>query len=336
MSAKLIQDVPIADYVKKVGIEKQLIVQHLGDGAQIGALMLDKAWLHTGLWAPITPHATTMEDFFQVYAAPKYNALYKPETYTALQARMKEGVKPANDRVAFALGADTNYWHFVKDHLSRLAIYFAMPELNGAPLLVPMSFGEQQHAILKQVFDWAGRPLPPILRLGDEIAALGPTVFPSLISIQAAAKLWSGALKPPMLAKQTGQRLFITREGVTRRRLANQQIVAERLAEDGFRALDPGTLPFAEQVALFQGASIIVGVHGAALTNLLFAPDEAAFVELSPDRDQLFYRDLAMAKKMKVAQLAAFIEDGLPRDQHRDFEIRLDFVERAVTPLLEG
>lgn len=329
----VIQDVPVEDYVKKIKAEEQLMVRHLGDGVQIGALTLDKAWLHTGLWAPITAHATTMEDFFHVYNAPKHNVLYKPETLAALQKRLKAGVVPANDRLAFALGSDTNYWHYVKDFLTRLALYFEL-DLQGAPLLVAPDFGEAQHAILKQIFEWSGRPLPPVLRLGDDIAALGPTIFPSLITIPAAVKIWSGPLKPPPLTEKKDQRLFIMREDVTRRRLTNQDDVARWLQTLGFTCIDPGRLSFRDQVALFQGASLIVGVHGAALTNLLFAPEEGAFIELSPDKDQIFYRDLAVAKKWKVAQLAEHIDEGKKRDQHRDFAVDLTFIERALTPLI--
>ena len=329
----VIQDVPVADYIKKAGVEKQMSVRHLGEGVQIGALALEKAWLHTGLWAPISAHATTMEDFFRVYSADKHAAIYKPETLAALKKRTANGVTPANDRLAFALGSDANYWHYVKDFITRLCIYFEM-DLRGAPLLVGPSFGEAQHAILKQIFEWAGRPLPPVMRLGDEYAALGPTLFPSLVSIPAAAMIWAGPLKPPLLTDKKDQRLFIMREGVARRQMRNQDEVAKRLQEEGFLCLDPGGLSFNEQVALFQGASLIVGVHGAALTNLLFAPAQGGFIELTPDARQPFYRDLAVAKKWKVAQLGERLGEGLPRDQHRDFHIDLAFIEAALRPLL--
>lgn len=327
----VIQDVPIADYVKKTGIEDRLAVRHLGDGVQVGSLMLDKAWIHTGLWAPITPHATTSEDFFNVYARAKHDALYSPETLTALQARTKAGVKPANDRLAFAMGSDTNYWHFVKDFATRLYVYF---ELGlDCPLLVRADFGDRQFEIVKQMFEWEAKPVPPILRLGDEIAAVGPTVFPSTITIPAAARIWETRLKPPPLTDKTGRRLFVMRENVTRRRLLNQDELAERLAALGFTCVDPGTLSFKEQVALFQGASVVVGVHGAGLTNVLFGPQEGALIELTPDGAQPFYKDLALARKWKVAQLASRPAQG-EAGAHRDFVADIGIVEQAVKPLL--
>ena len=327
-----IQDVPVAEYAKRTGIENQLAVRHLGDGAQVGTLTLDKAWIYTPLWAPITKHATTSEDFFNVYAAAKHNALYKPETLKALETRTKAGVKPANDKLAFALGGDANYWHFVKDFAARLFVYF---ELGlDTPLLVPPSFDEKQHALVKQIFEWQGAKLPPILQLGDEFAAVGPTVFPSTITIPAAVKIWEGRLKPPQLTDKSKQRLFVMRGTVSRRRLLNEEAVAKRLGELGFTCVDPGALSFKEQVALFQSASVVVGVHGAALANLLFAPPEGALVELTPDGAQPFYRDLALAKKWKIAQLAVRPEPGLGEGAHRDFVVDLALIERAVTPLL--
>ena len=328
----VIQDVPIAEYAKKTGVGNQLAVRHLGDGVQVGTLTLDKAWIHTGLWAPITKHATTSEDFFNVYARAKHDVLYRPEMMQALQKRTKEGMRPANDALAFALGGDTNYWHFVKDFATRLYVYF---ELGlDCPLLVPASFGDAQFEIVKQMFEWEGKPVPPILRLGDEIAAVGPTVFPSTITIPAAAKIWETRLKPPLLRDKTGQKLFVMRTNVSKRRLLNQDEIAARLTELGFTCIDPGTLSFKEQVALFQGAHVVVGVHGAGLTNILFAPPGGALIELTPDGAQPFYKDLALAKKWMLAQFAARPDKGGESGVNRDFVIDLGLVERAVLPLL--
>src|SRR5262249_59960033 len=116
------------------------------------------------------------------------------------------------------------------------------------------------------VLEGEGKPMPDLVKLADEYAAVGPTVFPSLVSTEAAVRIWRGALRPPALTQEKDRRLFVMRKDV-RRRLINQEDIAARLAREGFTCIEPGSLSFPEQVASFQGASLVVGVHRAGLAN---------------------------------------------------------------------
>ena len=44
--------------------------------------------------------------------------------------------------------------------------------------------------------------------------------------------------------------------------------------------VDPGALPFQQQVELFASAQLLIGVHGAGLTNMLFMPPGGCLLEL--------------------------------------------------------
>jgi capsular polysaccharide biosynthesis protein len=54
------------------------------------------------------------------------------------------------------------------------------------------------------------------------------------------------------------------------RALVNETEVLERLTARGFHALEPGSLSLEEQIAAFRGADHVVGVAGAAMTNIAF------------------------------------------------------------------
>jgi capsular polysaccharide biosynthesis protein len=75
------------------------------------------------------------------------------------------------------------------------------------------------------------------------------------------------------------RRIYISRRG--RRKVLNEDALVVRLSRHGFEVVDPESLPFAEQVELFYDAEIVVGTHGAGLTNLLFA-DRARVIEIFP------------------------------------------------------
>lgn len=77
-------------------------------------------------------------------------------------------------------------------------------------------------------------------------------------------------------------RLFLTRRhsGKTRR-LANVLEVEALAASLGFEVVAPENLSWQEQVSLFSRARVVAGEHGAAMKNLLFAPEDAVGVVIN-------------------------------------------------------
>ena len=78
------------------------------------------------------------------------------------------------------------------------------------------------------------------------------------------------------------ERLFVTRQATGFRRVVDEDDLTAHAEAHGYTLVDPGALPLPEQVALFKGATRIVGVMGAAMTNIAFAPPGACVVNLTP------------------------------------------------------
>ena len=80
------------------------------------------------------------------------------------------------------------------------------------------------------------------------------------------------------------------------RRIENEDEVLATLRPLGFDVVDPGTLSVAEQVLLFAEAEMVVGAHGAGLTNIAFCSPGATVIELFPaDYVNVCYWALASA-----------------------------------------
>jgi len=75
-------------------------------------------------------------------------------------------------------------------------------------------------------------------------------------------------------------KLYITRTDARKRRLTNEAEVAALLQAKGFAVVEAAKLSFSEQVRLFSQARLIVGAHGAGMTNLIHAAPGATIVEL--------------------------------------------------------
>jgi capsular polysaccharide biosynthesis protein len=78
------------------------------------------------------------------------------------------------------------------------------------------------------------------------------------------------------------RRLYIPRETAARRTFLDAAGVAARAAASGHVAFTPGTADLRTQIGTCAGAERIVGVMGAAMTNIVFAPADAEIVLLAP------------------------------------------------------
>jgi capsular polysaccharide biosynthesis protein len=81
--------------------------------------------------------------------------------------------------------------------------------------------------------------------------------------------------------RATPARIYVTRGAAPNRRgLLNEDEVIALVRRFGFETVSMSGRSVREQAGLFAGADFVVGVHGAALTNVLFSRPGTAFVEL--------------------------------------------------------
>jgi hypothetical protein len=84
----------------------------------------------------------------------------------------------------------------------------------------------------------------------------------------------------PKLA--AGPRLYISRRGVKLRQMTNEDEIIAGLERRGFRVLQAKWDNHHDQLAAFANAEIVVGVHGAGLTNIIFASPGTKVLEIFP------------------------------------------------------
>ena len=70
-------------------------------------------------------------------------------------------------------------------------------------------------------------------------------------------------------------RIFLSRKNASSRRSYNEEEVFQTLEKFGFKKICPEDYPVLEQIAIFNQANYIVGVTGAAFSNLLFCKPTA-------------------------------------------------------------
>jgi capsular polysaccharide biosynthesis protein len=125
-------------------------------------------------------------------------------------------------------------------------------------------------------------------------------------------------------------RLYLSRAGAKRRRVANEDLVVQCLARYGFTAVRPETMSLREQVQLFQRAEVIVGPHGAAFGGMVFST-QAKLLVLYPEKNpsEYFY---TMARRLGLEHHGLIHDCYDHEDSTADFPVDVARLEA----LLEG
>jgi len=192
---------------------------------------------------------------------------------------------------------DLNYYHFLLDIFPRLALF----ETPGVPTperwYVPLTQPFQREILELDGF----LPRDGIVDADSSPHVRAETLIaPGMPDAHKRIPPWTvefirERLKPPGVELVPGRRIYVTRGRKRHNRIVrNEEAVLEMLGERGFTAVDPGALSVAEQIRMFAEAEWIVGPHGAALTNLLFASPGASVIEMfAPDYVDVSYWKLA-------------------------------------------
>lgn len=242
------------------------------------------------------------------------------------------------------LGSRPSYYHWLVDCLPRLLTIAQQPELSSLRLVVGADIAPAQLEALAMLRIAESR----LLRVAPREACRFDTLWvPSLWSdefhLHPAALLW---LRRNLIGRATlphdGSRLFVSRRDAAMRHIVNETQIEALLAGCGFRTVLAGEMPFAEQLALFSRAQIVVAGTGSGLSNIVFAPTDAVYVELHNfERGAEFIRFLAAQLGQRYERVTGTpVADPAqspqsPQSPHNwDFHIDPAQLEAALVPLL--
>src|SRR5205085_9437893 len=86
----------------------------------------------------------------------------------------------------------------------------------------------------------------------------------------------------PSFGNSLPVRIFITRSKSRLRYIENEAEIIGICRTNNFLIIDNDMLTYEDQVRMFQEASVIVGIHGAGLTNMFFRNDDCKVLEIFP------------------------------------------------------
>ena len=249
----------------------------------------------------------------------------------------------------FVLGdevAPLNYAHWVLDALPRLrALERLRPQQDVRVAVGPLTAAFQRETLNRCGFgDARIIELKAMHALrADELLATSDLPDPPHPAFKAAPwalrflrrHLGAGACGDAP-ARRDGRRLYVSRGDGAGRRVVNEPALLQALRPLGFEAVQLAGRSVAEQAALFADARLIVGPHGAGLTNALFAPPGAGMLELFPCSYGLAaLYVLAMGAQLRYAYLTVKDVVSGSRVQLDDMHVDVDQVATMCREMLQ-
>lgn len=254
--------------------------------------------------------------------------LSEPRYLMALEAIPFVKKNKVAEAVLLAMPAYENYFHWLVETMPRLKMIEDDEQLCHLPLILPRN---RTPKFIRESLELAGY-LDKTQFLDDGVYQFEtlhiPTLFspPSHPSPLAIDWLRGKLIQQDFIGKK--KRLYVSRKDSLRRYVSNEAEVEQILSQFGFETVCLTKYSFEEQINLFQSAEMVIGSHGAGLTNLVFAPTECVFIELIMEGifTQAYYQ-IAGIRKIKYGFLICQTDGA---GQYVDVNILRELVEKAI------
>ncbi|TAL01268.1 MAG: glycosyltransferase family 61 protein [Rhodospirillaceae bacterium] len=228
-----------------------------------------------------------------------------------------------------------NYFHFLTDTLSQFFLHERIPAMAAARTVLS-GFAPSQQArfrFMGEAITRAGLPPERFQPYDGTLLLCQQLIFPVR---ESGATPWRVAHLRKMMGvtphPNPRRRLYIARPGGWRRRIPTEPAIRRMLEGYGFEVIDPGSLSFDGQIEAFREARIVVGPHGAAMTNSVFMSPGGMMVELTHEKRVIvaFHEIACMAGLGYACVVGDMLETPGQPSLFSDFTVDVDHVEAAV------
>ena len=190
------------------------------------------------------------------------------------------------DTPCLLVGGDTNYSHWMSRYFPRIAITEGYPMLESLPVLVREPLLPFQDESLSLFGYPEERRICVPADVQVHVALLWvPTHLRlhrhSMVGIKWLRETAMARLNLAYPPPGKGKRLYLSRDDASYRHLLNEPELMAKLQQLGFEKVTMSGRSISDQIALFSQAECIVGVHGAAMNNIVFSPTHCCVLELT-------------------------------------------------------
>lgn len=224
------------------------------------------------------------------------------------------------------IGGMTNYYHWLFEYLPRIGTYRdSRPKVEN--YLINGDLSNLQRDTLKFLGVSLSKCSPLMRRSFLQVNRL---CVPSIKNVPEAIKF----LRNNFLTKgrpDVPRRIYISREDTLEQRINHPSVIEDILKGFDFKKVILSTMNIGEQVQLFSSAELIVGAHGAGLTNIVFCGNSARVIEIvnSTNTEYTFFSSIASNLGFHFEKHVDFTNSV-----DSDFESKKDIFVKLINSLL--
>jgi capsular polysaccharide biosynthesis protein len=218
-----------------------------------------------------------------------------------------------------------NYYHWITEILPKLEL---LKNIEYDWIYLPRLI----HPFQYQTIALMGiDPSKVIEAEQDTYIEADEVIAPSYVSrscytpLRVAKFLQESFIKFADTNKTFPEKIFISRQKSSYRRVINEDAIFSLFESLGFKRINLEEVPFKEQVQLFNNARFIIAFHGAGLTNLIFCKQNTHVIEIFQEHEDDTYCYLSQTLNLKYECLKTtkFKKNG----GYTDTEVPLDLIK---------
>ena len=180
-----------------------------------------------------------------------------------------------------------NYWHWhaqTMQAISRIRKF----GLEGDCCYIVPSMNKWQAQCLSAL----GVPSEDIVEISEDVI-IDKALYPSIVDPRAFLNLSPqyadlfkavqknlGITNEALGSNWTPKYLYVSRKDAPHRTMQHERELNLILKKFGFLEVIPSGMTYQEQAEMFSAADVVVGIHGAGLTNIGFCPKRTLIIEL--------------------------------------------------------
>lgn len=203
---------------------------------------------------------------------------------SSFQFDMKTCTKATSPLLLMKKTGSTNYGHLLYEMLPLISFAFFLPEkplffLDDVDFLNEVAVDVSRLSGYKddRLFFFDNKSI-----YCDKLFIVDSITQHSIYASSLVRKFYD--LITSEIAPSSHKKIYVSRSHFeSGRRFKDTEMVDKFFLDRGYYVVYPEKLTFTEQVAIFKGAELIVGIMGAGLTNILFSPPGSVVVCLMPD-----------------------------------------------------
>jgi capsular polysaccharide biosynthesis protein len=182
-----------------------------------------------------------------------------------------------------------NYYHFLNEFVTRLFVCKEFIIKEKITLIVPYSLKDK----IKIFTDLMGISAIAIIKKDDYLFSfkmyycdllgkgLGTFYTPILTSFRDY--LFVNLSFQDSICKD---HIYITRSTANKRKILNENDLLPLLDQFCVRIVDTNVMTIRDQIVTFQNCKLLIGAHGAGLSNMLFMSKGSIVIEIRPHGEQ--------------------------------------------------